>query len=293
MLPHIRDLSRDAESSTTASALTSEPDASGVQLRPLVSLAEYQACVALQSDVWGEAFSDTVPASILQVAAHIGGLVIGAFVGDTLTGFVFGLTGVKNGEIVHWSHMLGVRASAREMGIGRRLKEYQRAELARRGVAREFWTFDPLQARNAHLNVNRLGVRVIDYAVNMYGTTGSPLHLGIATDRLIVEMATEVRPRPTPANGVISAPERLPIFTPMPRPGDVLVDGDRPRTALIEIPWDIQNGRTLASDEMLTWRMSTREYFQWAFLHAYRVTSLHRDRDASRAFYVIDRTGEA
>ena len=85
------------------------------------------------------------------------------------------------------------------MGIGRRLKEYQRATLAARGINREFWTFDPLQAQNAHLNINRLGVRVIDYVVDMYGSMGSPLHFGVATDRLIVECTTGARARSTPA----------------------------------------------------------------------------------------------
>ena len=266
----------------------SHADSESVVIRRLETLDEFQSCVDLQIDVWGAGFTDVVPASILQVASHIDGLILGAFADATLIGFVFGLTGVKGGEIVHWSHMLGVRAQTRGMGIGRRLKEAQRAELARRGVAREFWTFDPLQARNAHLNINRLGVRVIDYAVNMYGTTGSPLHLGIATDRFIVELDTTKTPHPT---HVAVGPAKLPIFTPAPRTGDVVADGDKPASALIELPWDVQNG-ALSSDEMLRWRIATRSYFQWAFLHRYRVSALHRDHEAERAFYVIDR-GEA
>jgi predicted GNAT superfamily acetyltransferase len=265
----------------------SHADSQSVVIRRLETLDEFQSCVDLQIDVWGAGFTDVVPASILQVASHIDGLILGAFADATLIGFVFGLTGVKSGEIVHWSHMLGVRAQTRGMGIGRRLKEAQRAELARRGIAREFWTFDPLQARNAHLNVNRLGVRVIDYAVNMYGTTGSPLHLGIATDRFIVELDTTKAPR-----SMFVAEDRgeLPIFTPAPRGGDVLADGDKPASALIEIPWDVQNG-ALSADEMLRWRIATRSYFQSAFVHGYRVSALHRDREAERAFYVIDRSG--
>src|SRR5262249_9403995 len=242
-------------------------DSEAAVIRRLETLDQFQSCVDLQIDVWGAGFTDVVPASILQVASHIDGLILGAFADATLIGFVFGLTGVKNGEIVHWSHMLGVRAQTRGMGIGGRLKEAQRAELARRGIAREFWTFDPLQARNANLNLNRLGVRVIDYTVNMYGTTGSPLHLGIATDRFIVELDTTKPPRTTPiSTHVPVAGAKLPIFTPAPRAGDVVADGDLPSSALIEIPWDIQNG-ALSADEMLRWRIATRTYFQWAFLH--------------------------
>lgn len=288
MLPHTRDLSTPHDGAT-AFADSADSHTTGVSFRRLSSLEDFQACVALQKEVWGEAFTDTVPASILQVASHIGGVILGAFDEDVLVGFVFGLTGVRDGEAVHWSHMLGVRTSVRGNGVGRQLKEMQRAELARRGVAREFWTFDPLQARNAHLNINRLGVRVTDYAVNMYGSTDSPLHLGIATDRLIVELDTAAAPRGIP-DGVVAPAVRLPVLSLAPRPEDPHVDGERPQHALIEIPWDLQNG-AMTPDTLLRWRLATREHFQWSFLHGYRVTALHRDRAASRAFYLIERGG--
>lgn len=283
----------DFSSTLPADRTFDEPDAHGVQLRPLVSLAEYHACVDLQIAVWGAEFSDIVPASMLKVATHVGGIIVGALAGDALLGFVFGLTGVRDDEIVHWSHMLGVRADAREMGIGRRLKEYQRATLARRGIAREFWTFDPLQARNAHLNVNRLGVRIIDYVVDMYGSMGSPLHFGVATDRLIVECATGARPKSTPVPGpVIEQYGRAPILTPEPRPGDVVFQGESPTIVLLEIPADVERVTAESAEALSRWRLATRTHFQWAFLHGYRVTALHRDRVASRAFYVLRRDAQ-
>lgn len=267
-----------------------EPDANGVHLRPLISAAEYQACVALQIAVWGAEFSDIVPASMLQVAAHVGGVLLGAVARDALIGFVFGLTGVRDDEIVHWSHMLGVRPDAREMGIGRRLKEYQRATLANRGITREFWTFDPLQAKNAHLNINRLGVRVIDYVVDMYGSMGSPLHFGVATDRLIVECATGTRARATPApSPALEQIGRAPILTPEPRTGDTVFQGESPTTVLLEIPADVEAVSAQSADALGRWRLATRTHFQWAFLHGYRVAALHRDRMAARAFYVLRR----
>jgi predicted GNAT superfamily acetyltransferase len=230
-----------------------------VHVRHLESLDDFEACVALQKAIWGADFDALIPTSLLQVSAHIGGLVIGAFAGDALVGFVFGLTGVRDGEIVHWSHMLGVRPEAREMGIGRQLKELQRSTLAARRVTRLLWTFDPLQARNAHLNINRLGVRVTEYVVNMYGTTRSPLHFGIATDRLIVESST------TPTSGSIQVSsaifaQPLPVLTPIPRLGDRALDGDLPHFALIEIPVDVQRVAEESADAMSLWRLATREH---------------------------------
>ena len=287
MLPTLRDPSLPHDAHVGAPELRT---ASGATLRPLVALDEFQACFGLQADVWGASFADFVPASLLQVSTHVGGLVLGAFVADRLVGFVFGLTGVKDEEIVHWSHMLAVRADAREHGIGRELKEYQRAVLAHRGVRREFWTFDPLQARNAHLNVNRLRVRVIDYVVNMYGSTGSPLHFGTATDRLIVSCSTTPEPSVTPpTTPVVAEPEAVPILTAAPRSTDRIHAGDRPRMVMIEIPWDIQAVVAESVAVADNWRIATRQSFQWAFLHDYRVTAFHRDHASLRSFYVLTR----
>ncbi len=156
-------------------------------LRPLATREEYHACVRLQEEVWGEGFQERVPAALLMVANRLGGLAAGAFSSDgALEGFVFGLTGLVGGEPVHWSDMLAVRPEERNRGLGTRLKLFQREVLLARGVRRMHWTFDPLQARNAHINFTKLGAVCREYAVDLYGETGSPLHRGIGTDRMVV-----------------------------------------------------------------------------------------------------------
>ena len=261
-----------------------------VIIRPLATTDEYVECVAIQSETWGAEYDERVPPALLQVAAKVGGLVIGAFAPDgALQGFVFSLAGEKDGERVHWSHMLAVRASARGAGIGRLLKEYQRAELARRGVTRLYWTFDPLQARNAHLNVNRLGVDVIDYVVDMYGTSRSPLHFGIPTDRLVVMWrTTDSRRHAAPSDD-----SQLPILTGFPQPGDNVLNGDQVHatSALIEIPLDVQRVVDESPATAAAWRASSRQHFQWAIRHGFAVTALRRDAETRRAFYVIRRDG--
>src|ERR1051325_10174785 len=269
-------------------------DAAGsgrVELRLVHSPGEYQACVELQVDIWGAAFGDRVPASLLQVATHIGGLTIGAFAPDgSVVGFVFGLTGVKDDEIVHWSHMLGVRAAAREVGIGLRLKEYQRTALAERGIAHTYWTFDPLQAKNAHLNLNRLGVPVIEYAVDMYGTTASPLHYGLATDRLIVKSSNLSQPARDHSDIHAGSLDSLPIMTAAPQSGDPPFDPEaRPAAALIEIPADLAAVVSRSPSAALEWRATTRQNFHWALSNGYTVTGLRRDPVSGRAFYRVSR----
>ena len=267
-------------------------DAHGFTYRGFQSPEDGAACVALQSEIWGTAF-DHVPASLMKVATNIGGLTIGAFDPQgVLVGFVFSLAGIRDGEPIHWSHMLGVRESVRGAGVGRHLKELQRAELARRGIARVLWTFDPLQARNAHLNFNRLGVRVVDYVENMYGITASPLHHGLATDRLIVMLPTSPNDdAPAAANGTTNGAGHgdVPILTPFPRPGDISVDLDDttvPRV-LIEIPADLQQVIASAPDVAGTWRMATRSSFLRAIQRGYDVTGLRRDLAGNRAFYLL------
>jgi predicted GNAT superfamily acetyltransferase len=263
-------------------------DAGGFTYRAFTSPEDAVACVALQSEIWGGAF-DHVPASLLRVATSIGGLAIGAFdPAGMLVGFVFSLAGVRDGEPIHWSHMLGVREDVRGAGVGRHLKELQRGELARRGIARVLWTFDPLQARNAHLNFNRLGVRVIDYVENMYGITASPLHHGLATDRLVVMLPTSgsATARPTPPH---SSNGSTPILTPFPRAGDLTVDIDDTSvpSVLIEIPTDLQRVISGTPDVAGAWRLATRASFLRAIRRGYEVVGLRRDQTTDRAFYTL------
>jgi chorismate synthase len=269
-----------------AGAVADEP--TDITVRPITERAECQACVALQEEIWGD--DDSVPASVLQVVSHVGGIVAGAFAADgELMGFVFGLPALVDGTIAHWSHVLGVRESARNAGVGRLLKEYQRAELARRGIDRMYWTYDPLVAKNAHLNLNLLGARVVEYVRDMYGTTTSPLHSGLATDRLIVVCDTGPRParRSQPATRALA---RCPVLTPEPRPEDVIAsieDVVRPHTLLLEIPADFQLLAAQAPDRAARWHAATRANFEWALRNGYAVSGLHRDPVTSRTYYVF------
>ncbi|HEU5322776.1 MAG TPA: GNAT family N-acetyltransferase, partial [Methylomirabilota bacterium] len=129
-----------------------------VTLRRIETLAEFAACVELQRETWGRDFSGCVPAAVLMVAAKVGGVVAGAFdPAGRIVGFIFGITGYTAGRPLHWSHMLAVREPARDAGLGVRLKLFQRELLLDGGVDTARWTFDPLVAKNAHVNLNRLG----------------------------------------------------------------------------------------------------------------------------------------
>lgn len=156
-------------------------------IRDLVSHEDRIQCVALQEATWGQGFSERVPAAILQVGPKIGGVTAGAFAADgRLVGFVFGLTGIRNGRLAHWSDMLAVVPEWRGTSVGTQLKAWQRTKCEALGIHVIYWTFDPLVSRNAHLNLNKLGARVDEFVENMYGVTDSPQMGALPTDRFVV-----------------------------------------------------------------------------------------------------------
>jgi predicted GNAT superfamily acetyltransferase len=161
--------------------------ASSITVRKCRQLDEMRACVALQKEVWNFADAELVPLRLFVVAEKIGGQVIGAFDRNEMVGFAFAIPGARAGHAYVHSHMLAVRASYRNAGLGRQLKLFQRDDALARGFELIEWTFDPLEIKNAYLNVEKLGAIARRYNVNQYGITSSPLQGGLPTDRLIAE----------------------------------------------------------------------------------------------------------
>jgi predicted GNAT superfamily acetyltransferase len=151
------------------------------------ALEDMRACVALQRDVWKFTDAELVPLRLFVVAEKVGGQVVGAFEGDAMVGFALAIPGHRSGHSFLYSHMLAVRQDYRDHGLGKRLKLFQRDDALRRGFDLMEWTFDPLEIKNAYLNIEKLGAIARRYNVNQYGITSSPLQGGLPTDRLIAE----------------------------------------------------------------------------------------------------------
>jgi predicted GNAT superfamily acetyltransferase len=206
-----------------------------------------------------------VPTAILRVSQMIGGVAAGAFDhDDRMVGFVFGMTGVRNNELVHWSDMLAVRQELRGQGIGEQLKHYQREKVLAVGVRSMLWTFDPIQAGNAHFNVNHLGALPIEYVPDMYGNTGSTLHGTMPTDRFIV---------------------RWVLDSPATKDSDD-VDGVH-----VEIPADFAAVRREGPDAAMRWRLTLRERMTDLLSTGHRVVAFRRPTDAL-PYYVLRRNNE-
>jgi predicted GNAT superfamily acetyltransferase len=321
-------MSRDPHSEAAAAASDPIAESTAIRVRPLATQTDFDACVELQRETWGDAYRELVPASVLSIAQRMGGVASGAFVGDDLVGFVFGMTGVDDDRIVHWSHMLAVSAGYRGRGVGQRLKEHQRSLLRALGVSELRWSFDPLVARNAHLNLNRLGARIVDYVPDMYAPTGSPLH-AFGTDRFVVTW--QVRPgervrraeearRETPprdeahltfsvaAQGPAERSAfdvRLDLMARRPiddddviaaapvantRPGSGAQDRRTPQEPVIrvEIPADAESLAASNLPTLEAWRASTRDALCSAFARGYRIAGFRRG-PGEFSYYVLSR----
>jgi predicted GNAT superfamily acetyltransferase len=159
----------------------------GIRIRMLEQAQEMSVCVELQQRIWGYAPIDTVPDQIFIVAKKTGGQVMTAYHGDTPVGFTLAFAAMREGLGYLHSHMVGVVEEYQNRGVGRLLKLAQREDALERGIRLIEWTFDPLQLKNAHFNIERLGAIVRRYMPNLYGRTSSPLHAGLPTDRLVAE----------------------------------------------------------------------------------------------------------
>lgn len=265
-------------------------DPDGLTFRSLFSTADYQACVELQKDTWGRSFSDVVPLSILKITQKAGGIAAGAFspAGDLL-GFVYGLAGWDGRRPFHWSHMLAVARQARDLGLGTRLKLFQRDLLLPMGIEEVRWSFDPLEARNAHLNFNHLGAEVAEYVENLYeGEEGSELFEGIGTDRFILSWriaSARVECALVDRRAGAEEPFR---DAPVANPGaatDELPEAPRVR---IEIPESIQDLKGERPERGVAWRESTRRAFQHYLGQRYRVEAFYLDADR-RCWYGLEK----
>ena len=256
-------------------------------IRPFASRDDYDACVRLQREVWGEHFVDVVPATILMVSQRVGGVSAGAFDAEgRLLGFVFGISGVRDGELVHWSDMLAVRPEARGAGLGKRLKQFQREQLLERDIRRMLWTYDPLVARNANLNLNGLGAAPVEYVVDMYGDTRSALHAGLDTDRFIVEWRLDeegpVGTAPAAADAG-TVPVVAPAWSARERP--------LPTTPCVRVaaPADIDALKAADPACARAWQQIQRRAFAWYLANGYRVSGFEHQQAPDDSHYLVTR----
>jgi predicted GNAT superfamily acetyltransferase len=269
-----------------------------VFVRPARERGDYDSCVRLQREVWG--LSDLEVTSAIQLVAtvHAGGSLLVAESAGEVVGFCYAFAALRGGEAHLHSDMLAVSPAARGLGIGQRLKWAQRDEALRRGLRLVTWTFDPMRAANARLNLHRLGAVARELLPDFYGTTSSPLHHGLATDRLFARweidgprVARRAAGEPPSAPDLRSVPALSEVTwrgeVPVSSPPRVDLDGD---ALLLEIPSDWDAVVRADAGRAREWQDVVRRAFESLFTRGYGAADFVSMEGARpRAGYVLRR----
>ena len=272
---------------------------SDIQIRDLTAIDEFRQVIALEKAIWGytdEGDLVTVPVFIFTV--HRGATLIGAFADGPMVGFAYAVVGMKHGKPMLWSHMAGVLPEFRG-GLGYRLKLAQRDRALAQGYDLIEWTFDPMQAMNAHFNFAKLGGVVEEYAPNFYGESTSVLHRGTPTDRVVLSWKIA---EPHVVRRLEQQSPELRVKThevaEAPIVNTTVMEGEwrkttkidltiKERRLWIEIPTGFTEMQQRAPDRALAWRMDVRQMFDEYLAKGYRAVDFVLQRDGGFGRYLL------
>jgi len=236
----------------------------------------------LQARAWEMEPRGIVPGALMGIIASGGGILLAAYDrdhGSRPVGFVLGLLARRDGRLYHASHMLATDPAYQGRGIGAALKRRQREVALTQGLDLMTWTFDPLIARNAHLNLHKLGAISSAYYEDYYGPMDDRFNGGLPTDRLLVEWRLN---DPVPP---------VPLSLPAPPTPILVAEGGKPILRLeralvgaplsVWVPRDSTAIKERDSAAALDWRLALRRALSWAFAHGYVA------RDFSAGAYVL------
>lgn len=288
-------------------------DMHSITIRAVETAADLKRLEWLQLAIWDMDELEVVPARTMHAIAHNGGLLLGAYDGDEIVGFIFAVIGTVQGleqrvdqvaaaRLQLYSTIMGVLPAYQGEGVGYRLKLAQREFALRNGLRLVTWTYDPLESRNAWLNIGKLGAVCHEYLRDFHGDQGG-INAGLSTDRFYVEWwVTGNRARSRVGRGrrplayeQLIAGRTILINEAdfneegIPVPAATFAESDA-NLILVEIPSDFQAVKREDMDIARLWRAHTRILFEHYFEHKYIVTDFARRTDEEgreRSYYVL------
>jgi predicted GNAT superfamily acetyltransferase len=273
-----------------------ENSMSRVEVRLLNNLEECLQCERIQTLTWG---APGVTCEAMTAAAKYGGVLIGTLIDGKVVGFIFAFLAQYHGHLAHWSHMMAVEPKYRDQGFGFKMKMVHRQVALERGIKSICWTFDPLQSRNARLNISRLGAMAEEYVPDCYGRFPSLLEKGLPSDRWVVNWRiSTVRVEKRLRGETIAFDPALPRVNDtrlntqgFPQSHAIRLDlADR--RLLVETPTQTDAMRTKAMPVARRWRLEARRIFQHYLAKGYRVEDFFPPQTATerRCFYLLRRS---
>ena len=284
---------------------------SNFEVRPLHTIDEFHAAENLQRVAWLSGDLDITPTHVLLTAAKNGGIVLGAFAGEQLIGFVFGFLGAGEHRfgseapvavrLKHCSHQMGVLPQWQSKNVGYALKLAQREAVLNQNLRLITWTFDPLESKNAHLNILKLGAVTNTYYRNVYGELRDGLNQGLATDRFQVDWwiaSRRVETRLKQARPALQLHHYMDAGTSILNPAKfdengllVCMDAVKPLSddrALVEFPSDFQSIKKTKGDLARAWREQIRSICEGAFARGFSVIDfVYEPGPPARSFYLL------
>lgn len=261
-----------------------------IALRELTTIKELEQMEKIEQDVWS---MPPLPIHQTLTAIKNGGIIIGAFEDDKIIGFSYAFTGFKDGQTYLCSHMLGIEENYRSKKIGEQMKKKQQEIAIRKGYTEIHWTYDPLETRNAYLNLTKLKGICSVYMENAYGEMKDGLNKGLPSDRFevhwhissehVTEVVTENYDNATPLNEV-SFDDNIPVCT---------MFQSRHFSAeaySLEVPKDFQHVKARNRDIAMDWRMTTRNIFQELFAAGYSAVQLIPGKYTAKYIFVKQNT---
>ncbi|MEK4825207.1 GNAT family N-acetyltransferase [Niallia sp. FSL W8-0951] len=254
-------------------------------IREVTEKAEIQLVVSLQNSIWGR--TNTTPFPFLVASIQNGGIIIGAFLKEELVGFCYSFPGFHQKEIYLVSHMMAVKEEDRNAGLGFKMKEKQKEMALERGYTKIIWTFDPLESRNANLNIAKLGGVVKTYYSNHYGDMEDELNGGLPSDRLLLEWDIGKRsdnrhPEGEQIHSLVTWETRGEI--PIPLSFDVL--SIKANTYKVPVPKDIHTIKEIDFAAAETWRIMHRNVFTQLFVRGYIIHSFQKTNEPVN-YYIV------
>ncbi|MFK2826674.1 GNAT family N-acetyltransferase [Bacillus sp. B190/17] len=267
--------------------------------KQLEELKDIQEMVSFQEEIWGR--GSAVPITQLIAASHHGGLLLGAFHQDQLVGGLYSFPGYHNQDVYLYSHMAAVHPNYQNAGIGSKLKLKQREWAMQYGYKKIMWTFDPLQARNSHFNLNKLGAYVNTYIPSYYGEMNDKLNKGLPSDRFLAEWDICSQRVEKALAGTLHSETAEKNYSllfnyeehhELPVPLNVnIVSGED--GYLIPVPADIHHLKQVDIEIAKKWRYELRNHITEWLSKGYKVTGIIRNSSQSVHYYVIENEKKA
>lgn len=256
-----------------------------IEIRALTTMKELAEIQKIESTVWK---MDPIPVHQTLTALNNGGILLGAYDEGKMIGFLYSFPGFEAGSVHLCSHMLGILPAYRTAGLGEKMKLKQ-AEIARElQYPLITWTFDPLESRNAYLNLHKLGATGALYHADHYGSMSDGLNQGLPTDRILIHWnINEKRQRQThelnEGKLLLDADEHgLPVVRKVFEQENVTND-----VYFVAVPTDFQEMKQFNFDLAVRWRMESRTIFCALFDAGFLATDLLRDEERPVSYYVF------